>query len=87
MSEPLLIAIFGIIAVAVGGLYALMIQHIGHCSAVHGRLARQEGKVERLERDIGDHGSGIRGELHAHSNTLTEHAMRLQMLDKFEGGG
>lgn len=41
-------------------------------------------RVDHISREIGDKKTGIRGELHSHSNLLTQHAMRLYLLDHME---
>jgi len=42
----------------------LLLNHISQCSAFHERVARLEGEVSGINREIGDHERGIRGNLH-----------------------
>lgn len=56
--------------------------HIKEDIKAHERIAVLESKAERTDRDVGDHESGIRGELHEHSQTLTHHEVRITMLEK-----
>lgn len=46
------------------------------------RLKTAEGDLERMKEDIGTHDTGLRGAVHAHSNVLSQHELRLHALDK-----
>lgn len=39
-------------------------------------------RMKKIEDEIGDHSSGVRGRLHEHSNLLNEHEFRITMLEK-----
>lgn len=56
--------------------------HIKDDVKAHERIAVLESKADRTDKDIGDHESGIRGEVHEHSQTLTHHEVRITMLEK-----
>lgn len=82
MSEGVLIAAFGIVAVSIGGLYALMFQHISHCGKVHVSMGAMQEAIKRHDAEIGGRNSGIRGELHAQADHLTRHEMQISVLEK-----
>lgn len=82
MTEGVLIAAFGIVAVAIGGLYALMWQHINQCSGHHTEMGQMREAISRHDSEIGDRNSGIRGELHAQADALTRHEMQLAVLER-----
>lgn len=56
--------------------------HIKEDVKVHERTAILEEQMERHDKDIGDHETGIRGELHAQTQVLTQHEVRITMLEK-----
>lgn len=57
-------------------------EHIKEDIAVHERTAVLESQVERNTAEIGERDSGIRGELHQHASVLTQHELRITMLEK-----
>lgn len=63
------------------GLAAMFVWHLFKCRDTRVDLATIKGAVARIERDIGDHDSGIRGEQHRQTRILTEHDYRLRRLD------
>lgn len=56
--------------------------HVKEDVKAHERIAVLESKAERTDKDIGNHETGIRGELHEHAQTLTHHEVRITMLEK-----
>lgn len=82
MSEGVLIAAFGIVAVAIGGLFALVLQHINQCSHHHTEMGAMREAIKRHDKEIGGRDSGIRGELHAQSDVLTRHELKIELLEK-----
>jgi hypothetical protein len=70
VSESLLIAVFLLIAAAIGGLFMLLFQHVKECREVREKLTRIAMIAESIKVEIGDHSSGIRGQLHDHRKHL-----------------
>lgn len=60
----------------------LLDDHIKEDVKVHERTAVLESEMARVDKDIGDHETGIRGEVHEHAQTLTHHEIRITMLEK-----
>ena len=58
------IALGGIAVVIAGALFKHIISDIRHQSSL-------ESRMERIERDIGTHESGLRGQVHEHGNMLS----------------
>lgn len=56
--------------------------HIKDDIKIHERTAVNESEIERIKKDIGDHESGLRGEQHAQTQVLTQHEVRITMLEK-----
>lgn len=50
--------------------------------AVSVKIARHDERLGRIEQDIGTHDSGMRAQIHEHASRLTEHEMRLSLLEK-----
>ncbi len=75
MSEPLLIALFSALAVAVAGLWTWS-------ARLSSEISQLRVQIAGLKAEIGDHDSGLRGSLHDHSQKITEHSMLLQILRK-----
>ena len=71
MSEAVIIAAFGVVAVAIGGLYALLFQHISHCNTVQTSLGEMKATLALLQREIGDHETGLRGSIHKLRSEIT----------------
>ena len=77
MSEAVLIAIFLLIAGAIGWLAKLLWDHVQHCREVHAKLAEIGSDVRRIQADIGTHDSGMRGTIHKTANAVTALQMEL----------
>lgn len=45
------------------------------------RMGIVEGDLNRMKVDIGTHDTGMRGEVHEHANAITEHELRIAMLE------
>ena len=71
MSEAWAIALFTILTTCVGAIAGLLWRHIDQCKSVHSKLADITGCVKRIQEDIGSHETGLRGEVHEHTNALT----------------
>lgn len=56
--------------------------HIKDDNKAHERVAVVESKIERIEKDIGDHESGIRGWLHKLSNDVSPYIIKKQRENK-----
>ena len=87
-SEALAIVVT-ISTLCFGAMFGLYWNHIRQCNKKDVELAtRHENHSTRLaacEREIGQDGkSGLRGRWHETDSTLTQHGMRLEMLDHFE---
>ena len=54
----------GIIITLLIALLGLLLNHISQCSKFHERLAAVEADVKGIKKELGDHESGIRGNLH-----------------------
>lgn len=50
------------------------------------RMTIAEGDLNRMKDDIGTHNTGMRGDVHKHGSILTEHELRLSMLERFPKG-
>lgn len=57
-------AALGVIITLLVALLGLLLNHLSKCSAQHERTARLESEVKSLKEEIGDHNSGIRGNVH-----------------------
>lgn len=58
----------GLLTAVIGGMIWMMISHAGDCRDYRVANATHNGsvdaKLERIIRDIGDHDSGMRGDIH-----------------------
>lgn len=55
-----------------------------HDTAIDGLMTRvgiAEGDLTRMKIDIGTHDTGMRGELHDNGTMLTQHELRLHLID------
>lgn len=77
MSPEVILWGFGIVAAAIGTLFMLHINHAKDCATLR-------STVERIDREIGDHETGIRGQLHQHRSNLVKLAGKLGALDVIE---
>lgn len=89
-------AILGVIIACLAGLLLFYIQHIVACNARerqrakdHAELSTQlaviSSTINDIKDEIGDHESGMRGQLHDHSGTLSQLVLRVNILDHLEG--
>lgn len=64
-----------ILLFALGGVFAWIRSHSQHCSQWHVQASREFGsistKLDRVIADIGDHDSGLRGQVHDLSNHIS----------------
>ncbi len=74
MSEAELIKILIGTQISLAGMF---VWHLFKCRDTRIDIATIKQALDRIERDIGDHEHGIRGELHRHSSYLTRHEMML----------
>jgi len=74
MSETVAIAAFLVCAGAIGWLASLFVGHLRECRKIQAdnatSIAMIIATLERIEREIGDHESGLRGRLHDHQTAL-----------------
>ena len=88
MSEATLLWIFGAVialqTTVVGAIATALWVHVGHCKDMAASQARIEANVERLTVDIGTHDTGLRGHVHETSNRVTEHGLKIAMLERRE---
>lgn len=88
MSETSILWLFGtlisLLTIVIGAIAAALWAHIGHCKEVSGAVARIDANVTRLTQDIGTHETGIRGSIHELANRVTEHAMKIALLERGE---
>lgn len=78
-------ALIVILISAQGGLLAMFIVHLFKCRDTRVDIAAIRGSIERIQRDIGDHEHGMRGQLHAHANALTRNEMDIEVLKHRSG--
>lgn len=77
------IGILVTVQLAVTGFLAHVVwNHVSECKHVNARLASAESDLERMKEDIGTHDRGLRGASHKSSSLLTEHEMRLAVLER-----
>lgn len=63
-------------------LHSLSHAHDITLDSMAARLSGIQGDLERMKQDIGTHDTGLRGDSHAHSNLLSQHELRLHLIDK-----
>lgn len=83
MTDPALIAIFTLIAGAIGGQYLLWRQHVRECEKQRIDLATAvsevRGEVSRLFDEVGrSHDTGMRKRLHEIENLLSRVVLRME---------
>lgn len=57
------------------GLLSMFVFHLFRCRDTRVDIAAIRGSIERIQKDIGDHEHGMRGQLHQQAQTLTRHEM------------
>jgi Tfp pilus assembly PilM family ATPase len=77
-------AVISLQMAVVGAIAAALWVHASHCKVIAAAVARIEATVERVCVDIGTHDTGLRGAVHETSNRVTEHGMRIAMLERQE---
>ncbi len=65
------LAFIGIVITLLVALLGLLLNHISQCSKFHERLAAMESEVRSIKAEIGDHDTGIRGNLHRLRNEVS----------------
>jgi hypothetical protein len=72
-----------IVLFALGGIFAWIRTHSQHCSERHVEASREFGsistKLDRVITDIGDHDSGLRGQVHGLANQISPLVIAEQM--------
>lgn len=77
------IGILVVILMGIMGFFATQLwAHVVECRQLMARLEGLSKDVERMKEDIGTHGTGLRGSVHATSTMLTAHEMRLAVLER-----
>jgi len=88
MSQEVTLWIFGVIitlqSAIVGAIAAALWVHVGHCKEIAAAMARLQATVERLAQDIGTHDTGLRGAVHETANRVTEHGLKIAMLERIQ---
>lgn len=87
MSESIVLWIFGtligILTLTIAGVFGWMISHGKHCSERHAEASREFGdigaKLDRVIKDIGDHDSGLRGQVHDLAKDISPYVIREQV--------
>lgn len=64
-------ALLGIIITLLVAIIGWLLYHSSQCSAFHERMARLESEVSSIKTEVGDHESGIRGNLHDLRNQIS----------------
>jgi len=86
LSETSTLWLFGtlisLLTIVIGAIAAALWAHVGHCKDVASAVARIETNVTRLTQDIGTHETGLRGAVHEVANRVSEHGMRISMLER-----
>ena len=86
MSEISTLWLYGtlisLLTIVIGAIAAALWAHVGHCKDVASAVARIETNVTRLTQDIGTHETGLRGAVHEVANRVSEHGMRISMLER-----
>lgn len=62
------------------GLLGMFIWHLFKCRDTRVDIAAIRGSIERIQRDIGDHEHGMRGQLHEHAQALTRIGLDVDVL-------
>jgi hypothetical protein len=61
----------GIVITLLVALLGLLLNHISQCSRFHERLAKMEAEMQSVKAEIGNHETGIRGNLHELRNQIS----------------
>jgi hypothetical protein len=61
----------GIVITLLVAVLGMLLNHISQCSKFHERLASMESEVRAIKAEIGDHDTGIRGNLHRLRNEVS----------------
>lgn len=93
MSETTILWLFGTViglqTSVIGALVLAAIQHSRDCrdfrAQIAGFIADIKAKLDRVERDIGTHETGLRGQLHRLSSEMTPIAVWAQMEQRLSG--
>lgn len=89
MDQTTLLWLFGtlitLLTIVIGAIAAALWAHVGHCKDVAGVVARIDTNLDRVMADIGSHETGLRGAVHEVSNRVTEHSMRIGLLERGKG--
>lgn len=87
MSEAVAIAGFLVCAGAIGWLAKLIVDHLRECRKIQADAATTHAMLiatlERIEREIGDHETGLRGRLHDQQNALLKLEGRVSRIDRW----
>lgn len=75
-------AVISLQMAVVGAIAAALWVHVSHCKEIAASVARIEATVERVCTDIGTHDTGLRGAVHEAANRVTEHGMRIGVLER-----
>lgn len=75
-------AVISLQMAVVGAIAAALWVHVGHCKDVAAGLARIEENQKRMSGDIGDHHSGLRGDIREHTTQLFKLDARVESLEE-----
>lgn len=79
MSETLQIWLFAGAFGMIGVLFALWWHHASTCGRTSEDIAVIKGMLGRIERDIGTHETGLRGQVHKLASDISPYIVRSQM--------
>lgn len=87
MSENAILWLFGsiitILSLCFAGVLSWIISHSKQCAKTQADFAREFGsigaKLDRVITDIGDHDSGLRGQVHQLSTDISPYVISQQM--------
>lgn len=86
MNQDAILWMFGIVITVqlavVGFIVKALWDHVEACKVTASSLASLNTNVARIMVDIGSHESGLRGQTHDHAGVLTQHEMRIEMLER-----
>lgn len=90
MSETVILWLFGTLitlqTLAIGGLVTVFWSHISQCKETAATTARIDTNLARVMTDIGDHSSGLRGQVHELAGFVNELEKRLYSIEQQRGG-
>lgn len=88
MTDTVQVAAFLVCAGAIGWLASLFVGHLRECRKIQAdnatSIAMVIATLERIEREIGDHETGLRGRLHDHQSALLKLDGRLSAFMRSE---